>query len=101
MQTRLWLGLAQFAFGGSLDSGVRFCVGAFGRNLASLAVKFFSHLIYFVKNFYEFCAFSAICKDNVAINCITVQHKKVPVSCDGSYIHTYCASIRACSAVMY
>jgi hypothetical protein len=33
------------AFGGSLESGCRFCVGAFGRNLASVAVKMFSRLI--------------------------------------------------------
>jgi hypothetical protein len=32
---------------GSLESGGRFCVGAFGRNLASVAVKMFSHFIYF------------------------------------------------------
>jgi hypothetical protein len=25
---------------------------------------------------YKFCTFSATCKDNAAINCITVQHKK-------------------------
>jgi hypothetical protein len=35
------------AFGWSLESGGRFCVGAFGRNLASVAVKMFSHLIQF------------------------------------------------------
>jgi hypothetical protein len=29
----------------SVESGVRFCVGAFGRNLASVAVKTFSYLI--------------------------------------------------------
>jgi hypothetical protein len=29
-----------------------------------------------------FCAFSAICKDNDAINCITVQHK------EGSFLST-------------
>jgi hypothetical protein len=34
------------AFCGSLESGGRFCVGAFGRNLVSVAVKMFSHLIY-------------------------------------------------------
>jgi hypothetical protein len=37
MQTRLWWslwwGLAESAFGGSLDSGGLFCVGVFGRNL--------------------------------------------------------------------
>jgi hypothetical protein len=39
-------------------------------------VKMFSHLIYFVLKFYKFCTFDAICKDNAAINCITVQHKE-------------------------
>jgi hypothetical protein len=61
---------------GVCESGGRFCVGAFGRNLASIAVKMFSHSIYFVKKFYKFCNFNAICKDNAAINCITVQHTK-------------------------
>jgi hypothetical protein len=36
----------------------------------------FSHLIYFIKKFYKFRTFNAICKDNSAINYITVQHKK-------------------------
>jgi hypothetical protein len=47
----------------------------FGGNLASVAVKMFPHSIYF-KKFYKICAFNAICKDNAAINYITVQHKK-------------------------
>jgi hypothetical protein len=34
----LWLGLAEYAFSGSLESGGRFCVGEFGRNLASVAL---------------------------------------------------------------
>jgi hypothetical protein len=54
MQTRLWWrlwwGLTESAFGGNLESGGRFCVGAFDRNLASVAVKMFSHLIYVIKN---------------------------------------------------
>jgi hypothetical protein len=45
----LWWGLVESAFGGSLETGGRFCVGAFGKNLASIAVKIFSHLI-FLKN---------------------------------------------------
>jgi hypothetical protein len=65
------VGLAESALVGG-----RFCVGAFGRNLASGAVKVFSHLIYFIAKLYTFCTFNAICKDNVTINCITVQHKK-------------------------
>jgi hypothetical protein len=60
---------------GSLESDGRFCVGAFGRNLASAVVKMFSHLIYFKKK-YKFCTLNAICKDNSAINCDTVQHKR-------------------------
>jgi hypothetical protein len=75
MQARLLWGLAESAFGGSLESGGRFCVPAFGRNLASVAVKMFSHLIYFAKNCYKFCTFNAICEDNFKINFITVQHK--------------------------
>jgi hypothetical protein len=60
----------------SIESGGRFCVGAFGRNLASVAVKMFSHLIYLIKKFEKFCTFNAICEDNAAINCNTVQNKK-------------------------
>jgi hypothetical protein len=80
MQTRLWWrlrwDLAEYAFGGSLESGGRFCLGAFGRNLASVAVKMYSHFNFF-KTFYKFCTSSGICKDNAVINYITVQHKKV------------------------
>jgi hypothetical protein len=68
------------AYGGvwwCLLSGSRFCVGAFGRNLASVAVKMFLHLICFVQKFYKFCTFSAICKDNTEVNCIIVQDKKI------------------------
>jgi hypothetical protein len=44
---RLWWGLAESAFGGSLESGGLFCVGAFGRNMASVTVNmFFLHSIY-------------------------------------------------------
>jgi hypothetical protein len=31
-------------------------------NLASVAVKMFSHLIYWKKKFYKFCTFNAIAK---------------------------------------
>jgi hypothetical protein len=80
MQTRLWWrlwwGRAESAFGESLESGGRFCVGVFGRNLASVSVKIFSHLIYIIKKVYKCCTFNAICKDNAAINCTTFQHRK-------------------------
>jgi hypothetical protein len=71
-------GRVESAFGGILESGGRFCVGAFGRNLASVAVKMFSHLIYFIKKFHTFCTFNAIFKDSAALNCITVQNKEGP-----------------------
>jgi hypothetical protein len=68
--------LAGSAFGGSPESGNRFCVGNFGRNLASIAVKMFSNVIYFMKKLYKVCTFNAICNYNAAISCITLQHKK-------------------------
>jgi hypothetical protein len=40
----LWWGLAESAFDGGLESGGRFCVGAFGRNLASEEVFTFNLL---------------------------------------------------------
>jgi hypothetical protein len=93
MQTRLWRrlwwSLAESEFGfRNLESGDRFCVGAFDRNLFSVAVKMFSHLIYFIRKVYKFYTFNVMYKDNAAINCITVQHKEkrfIPVNFDGSY----------------
>jgi hypothetical protein len=86
----LWWGLAESAFGGSLESGGRFCVGAFGRNLASVALKMFLYLIQFIKRFCKFCTFNVTFKNNAAINCIIVQQKKrfIPVNFDGSYYAT-------------
>jgi hypothetical protein len=75
--------------GGRLESGIKqsFYVGAFGRNQASVAVKMFSHLIYFIKKFYKLCTFSTICEGNAAINCVTVQHNKgsFPSTLTGPY----------------
>jgi hypothetical protein len=77
MQTRvlwrLWWGLAESAFGRVLETGGLFCVGAFGRNLALVAVKMFSHLIYLKKKFYKFCTFKTISKDKAATNLIIPQ----------------------------
>jgi hypothetical protein len=39
------------AFRGILESGSRFCVGAFGRNLASATVKMCSHKEILQRNF--------------------------------------------------
>jgi hypothetical protein len=55
----------------SPESGGQFCVCA----LQSLSGYF--HLIYFINKFYKYCTFSAIFKDNAAINCITVRHRNV------------------------
>jgi hypothetical protein len=75
---RLWCGLMECAFGGRREYGVRRSIlcCAFGGNLASVAVKMFSHLIHFIKKFYKCCTFNMIWKDATEINCITVQHKK-------------------------
>jgi hypothetical protein len=54
-------------FAGARRRRGRFCVGAFGRNPASVTVKMFSYLIYFVKRYiYKFYIFNAICKNNAA-----------------------------------
>jgi hypothetical protein len=63
--------LAVSAFGRSLEAGGQLCVGAFGRSLASVAMKVFSHVVYFMKKFYKFPTLSAVCKDGAAMNCIT------------------------------
>jgi hypothetical protein len=44
---RLWWHLAASGFGGSLESVGQFDIVAFGRNLASVAVKMFLHLTQF------------------------------------------------------
>jgi hypothetical protein len=46
--------MVESAFGGSLESGGRFCVGAFGWNLAAVTVKMFSCSSYFLRNFVNF-----------------------------------------------
>jgi hypothetical protein len=84
-------GVWRSVFDRSLESGGQFCVGAFGKNLASVAVKMFSYLIYFTKKFYKFCSFNAICKDNAAISCIRLcssQKVFIPVNFHGSYLCT-------------
>jgi hypothetical protein len=59
------------------ESGVRRSVLCWCRDLASVAVKMFSHLIYYMKTFCKSSTFNAICKYNAAINCIIVQYKKI------------------------
>jgi hypothetical protein len=59
----------------SVFRGSRVCAGVFGRNLASVVVKMFSHLNYLKKRVYTFCTFDAICKVDASIICICVRHK--------------------------
>jgi hypothetical protein len=42
-----------------LQSGSQYA-DLFARNLASVALKIFSHLIYFIKKCYKFCTFNAL-----------------------------------------
>jgi hypothetical protein len=62
--------------GGSMEFSGLFYVDAFGRNLASVAVKMFLNSIYFIKKLHK-CTFNGICKDDAEINCIIVQLKKI------------------------
>jgi hypothetical protein len=71
---RLAWGLAESAFGYSLESGGQYCIGVFGRNMASVAEKMYSSLIFFIKKCHK-CTFNTINKNNAAINFITVKDK--------------------------
>jgi hypothetical protein len=62
--------------GWRLESTGRLSVSAFGTDLATVALKMFSHLIYFIKKFNKFCTFRAISENNAETDCISVQHKK-------------------------
>jgi hypothetical protein len=55
-----------------MKSGGRFCVGVFGRNMATVAVKMSVHSIYVLSKFYKYCrpTSNATCKDHAAIQCI-------------------------------
>jgi hypothetical protein len=56
---RLWTGLAE---------------SAFGRSLASVAVKIFSHFVDYEKKRYKSCTVNVICGDNAEINHNSVQN---------------------------
>jgi hypothetical protein len=56
--------------GRSLDfSPSRLCVDNASQNLVAVALKVFLTLHFFMDTFYKLFTFSAICKDNSAINC--------------------------------
>lgn len=81
--------MAESAFGRSLESDCRLCVGAFDINLASAIMKMFSHLIHVIKYLYKLCrpTFNEICKDNIAINRTSeqrTQKKSVSMNFDAS-----------------
>jgi hypothetical protein len=59
----------------NLESGGRSCVSALDRTLASVAVKMFSSLSYFLRNCIQLFTFSAIIKDCAEIKYITGQYK--------------------------
>jgi hypothetical protein len=46
------------SFGESLESSGRLSVSAFVKYLASVAVKMFWHINYFMKSFYKLCTFN-------------------------------------------
>jgi hypothetical protein len=60
----------------SLESDGRFCVGAFGRTLTSVASKMFSHLIYFVNKYYKNYTLNVICKNNGTIYTHIITHQR-------------------------
>jgi hypothetical protein len=75
----------------SLESGGRFCVGAFGRNPVSIAVKMFSHLIcYFKKLFY---CFAKVMLEQIVL-LFSTKKRFIPVNFDGSYYANYV--VRGC-----
>jgi hypothetical protein len=68
----------------------------------SVAVKIFSLLIYFTKNFYKLYTFNAIFEGDAAIHCITVQHKEVhPRQLDGSYRASTCSELSVLRTRVY
>lgn len=67
------------AFGGSVESGDRSSADAFGKNLPPVAVKRFSHLIYYIQTFKTLSSLNTIFRENATINFITVQRKKINI----------------------
>jgi hypothetical protein len=69
----LWWGLAESAFGGSLELGGGFWQECGLNRRKDVFTSYFTG----PRKYYKFRAFNIICKDNAAIKYITVQHKKV------------------------
>jgi hypothetical protein len=88
---RLWWGLAESAFGESLQSGGRFGVAVVGNKSGfshSEGVSMFN-LVY--KDLHKFCTSQCYLQRYSTVNCITVQHTKKgqPVNPDGSYYASF------------
>jgi hypothetical protein len=66
--------------GWSLKSGVRFCVGMFGRNLVfSCREDVLTFNLFYKVLVYVICTFNKICENNAAIvSYIAIQHKQGP-----------------------
>jgi hypothetical protein len=62
-------------FDESLESDRWFCVGAFGRKLASVCLKMVSHLMSFRMKLYKFCTLNATRGDNVTITRTRLMEK--------------------------
>jgi hypothetical protein len=58
------------------ESRVRSQVVGFVLVSLAVAMKMFSRVIYLVKKVHKCYTFNTICKDNVAIHCITLQQNK-------------------------
>jgi hypothetical protein len=54
----------------------QFCIGAFGRNMASVALKLFTRLIYVISKCYRY-TLNALCKVKAAVNCMTLQQGQI------------------------
>jgi hypothetical protein len=94
MQTRLRWGQAESAFGGSLECGVGrsvLCSCVWQESGFSRREDVFT-FNWLKREFYKFCTLKSSFKDNAAINCSVVQHKKmlIAVSFDGSGIAMQC-----------
>lgn len=63
---------------GSLESGGRFYIVAFGRNLFPVAVNVLLLLIYYIEKYYNCCMLTEIYNYNTPVNCITLQQRTYP-----------------------
>jgi hypothetical protein len=93
--------LRSLRLAGVRSQAVGVCFGAFDRNLVSVVVKMFSHLIKFIKKCYKCCIFNAICRDNILINYTSyaTQQKLIFVNFDRSYARLISDTIQTVDGV--